>query len=166
MKKFIVAILLSFTFGMTQAMNDVDQGYIDLLSTGNSSNIKQVAQSIYKTGNKNTQVLDVAAEVLLSSYPTVNIVNLDSLAWLCRAIGSSQNSRYYSALNEVVESNSHRKLRKYAKKALQEVGPLSGKQYLKGSVDVALFKKKQPKIKMKSKQLKQSTALALRKPKY
>ncbi len=118
----------------------VDQRYINQLTKGGNVSIKQAAQSIYNTGEKDTEVLDVAAEVLLQRYPTAAKADIDTLSWLCRAIGNSGNGRYYSALNEVAESDAHRKLKKFAKKAAKAVGE-SGTQYKKGSVNIASLRK-------------------------
>ena len=140
MNRCIVAMVMAFSFSAIQAADVVGQRYIDQLTRGGSVSIKQAAESMYNTGERNTEVLDVAAEVLLDRYPTSSSRDIDTLAWLCRALGNSRNSRYYSTLNEVAQSNSHRKLRKYAKKAMKEVGNSGSEQYVKGSIDIAAMR--------------------------
>jgi hypothetical protein len=56
---------------------------------------------------------------------------------VAKALGNSRNPRYYNTLNEVANSNAHAKLRKYAKKAQQQVGSHSGEQYQKGTLNLA-----------------------------
>lgn len=144
MKKLLLTIGLLVLTSVVLAANVVNQRYIDQMTRGGNISIKQAAQSIYNTGAKDTEVLDVAAEVLLQRYPTAGNADIDTLAWLTRALGSSRNSRYHTALLEVVDSNAHAKLRKYAKKALKEVGGLSGDQYVKGTVDLVALRNAEP----------------------
>ncbi len=136
---FVVAILGLISTSAMAAVDVVDQRYIDQLSKGGLSSIKQAAQSIYNTGEMDTEVLDVAAEVLLSRYPTAARNEIDTLAWVCRAIGNSRNPRYSSALREVSEGSPDKKLRKYASQALSQVGD-GGTQYRKGTVNLAALR--------------------------
>lgn len=107
------------------------------------TSIKQAAQSMYNTGETNTQVLDVAAEVLLQNYNSGG--DVDTMAWVAKALGKSHNGRYHSVLKEVADSKADKKLRKHTETALKEVGAASGEQYVKGKVDLhALRDKKAP----------------------
>ncbi|MCP5007883.1 MAG: hypothetical protein GY941_28695 [Planctomycetes bacterium] len=150
MKRFILMIVMGLFFTTAaQAADVVGQRYIDQLTRGGAISIKRAAQSIYNTGEKDTEVLDVASEILLQRYPTAGIRDIDALAWVCRGLGNSRNGRYHSTLKEVVDSNSHEKLRKYAKIALKQVGKADGKQYVKGSVNIAALRKTGQKAKPK-----------------
>ena len=114
----------------------VGQRYIDQMTLGGITSIKRAAQSIYNTGEKDPEVLDVAAEVLLQRYGSAVNNDIDTLSWVAKALGKSGNSRYHATLKEVVESDSNRKLRKYASKALDQVGKPDDNQYQKGMVDL------------------------------
>jgi len=140
MKYFFPVLILLFSFTTAWATNVVDQRYINQLSKGGNISIKQAAQSIYNTGNTSQEVLDVAAEVLLLRYPSAVNADIDTLSWLCKAIGQSHNSRYYSTLLEVENSHSHRKLKKYARIALGQVEESTENQYKKGMVDLAALR--------------------------
>lgn len=144
MKRFLMAVLLGFAFTSANAADVVEQRYIDQLSKGGIISIKQAAQSIYNTGKTSQEVIDVAAEVLLTRYPTAANSDIDTLSWLCKAIGRSGNSRYYSALREVYKSRAHRKLRKYAKVAIKQVGKSTENQYQKGMVSLAALRADKP----------------------
>ncbi len=98
------------------------------------ASVKQAAQSMYNTGETNTQVLDVAAEILLQNYGKAS--DPDALAWVAKALGKSRNGRYYSVLKEVADSKADKKLRKHTAGALKEIGRASGDQYVKGSVNL------------------------------
>jgi len=142
MRVLILTMLMAF-FATTVHAGDidvVDQRYIDQLTRGGNTSIKQAAKSIYNTGESDTEVLDVAAEVLLQRYAKAGNSDIDTLAWVCRALGNSGNSRYSSALSEVANSEAHKKLRKYAKKALKQVGESDKKQYTKGSVNLTAMR--------------------------
>lgn len=128
---FLTTLLLS---GAVLAMDPAGQRYIDQMTQGGMTSVKQAAQSMYNTGETNTQVLDVAAEVLLQNYSSAS--DPDALAWVAKALGKSHNGRYYSALKEVADSRADKKLRKHTATALKEIGAASGDQYVKGGVNL------------------------------
>lgn len=162
MKRYLLVLLVAvFSVGVQAGDIDVvDQRYIDQLTRGGNTSIKQAAQSIYNTGERDTEVLDVAAEVLLQRYSKAGKSDIDTLAWVCRALGNSGNGRYYSALQEVADSDAHKKLRKYARNAAKEVGN-SGTQYKKGSVNLKSLKNSSPAAAAKPKPAKASGGAGL-----
>lgn len=112
-----------------EANEDTQESNIFFLKNGGPYSINRAAASIYRNGETSTTVLDVAAETLLQRYkkPKANAVN--ALAWLIRAIGNSGSGRYYSVMQEVYEHSEYRKLRGYAKKAMDIIGNKEGTQY-------------------------------------
>ena len=136
---FLVTILFS---AAALAMDPASQRYIDQLTQGGMASVKQAAQSMYNTKETNTQVLDVAAEVLLQNYS--NASDPDALAWVAKALGKSRNGRYYSVLKEVANSKADKKLRKHTATALKEIGLASGDQYAKGSVNLKTASSSKP----------------------
>lgn len=135
---FLFAVIASLTFTAAAYASDaVNQRYIDQLTKGGMISVKQAAQSIYNTGVRDQEVLDVATEVLLKNYPTASKGDIDALSWLVKAIGNSGDARYYSAVKEVADSDAHRKLTKYADQALGGLGSAQGDQYQRGMVDLA-----------------------------
>lgn len=138
MKQVIAALVAVLVMSFAFATDDpVHQRYINSLTKGGIQGIKQTAQSIYNTGVKDQEVLDVAMEVLLQRYRGASSYELDSLAWVAKAIGQSGDNRYSTALKEVVEGETNKKIVKYAKRAWKDVGK-SPKvaQYQKGAVDL------------------------------
>lgn len=142
-KAFFPLVLLLIT-AIAQAVDPIGQRYIDQLVHGGLYSIKGAAQSIYNSGEKNPEVLDVAAEVLLERYPNAATADIDTLAWVCKALGASGNGRYYGVLDQVANGNVHRKLAKYAKQARDSLGSASGDQYVKGTVSLAALKSAEP----------------------
>jgi len=128
---FLSALLLS---GAAYALDPAGQRYIEQMTQGGMVSIKQAAQSMYNTGVTDTQVLDVAAEVLLQNYASGG--DPDTMAWVAKALGKSHNGRYYNVLKEVADAKVNKKLRKHTANALKEIGGASGNQYVKGSVNL------------------------------
>ncbi len=130
----ILTLLLSLS---THALSPAGQRNIDLLTNGGPISIRNAAKSIYNTGERDQQVLDVLAGVLLESYqkpPTRD--QIDAMSWASKALGRSGNARYRDTLEEVANNGSHRKLRKHAKKSLRQLGTGTAEQYTKGSASL------------------------------
>ncbi len=139
MKSLSVFLATMLFGGAVLAMDPAGQRYIDQMTQGGMASVKQAAQSMYNTGETNTQVLDVAAEVLLQNYS--NASDSDALAWVAKALGKSRNGRYYGVLKEVADSKADKKLLKHTATALKEIGGASGNQYVKGSVNLKTVSK-------------------------
>ena len=99
--------------------------------------MRDAAKSIYNTGERDQQVLDALAEALLENEDKTDRTYVDATAWACRALGNSSNPRYHDTLKEVADHGAHRKLRKYAEKALNQLGGGgSAVQYKKGGISL------------------------------
>src|SRR6218665_898366 len=104
-----------------QAVDATGQRYIDQLLQGGPGSVSQAAQSIYHTGYRDQEVLDVAAEVLSQKYRTATSnTEADAYAWVCKAIGASGNGRYKNLLSQVAESG-NRKLSRHCGKAARNL---------------------------------------------
>jgi len=136
MRNFLLLIVFALCSVNAHAeLSKHEQHTIDLMLSGNLIELKQAAQKIHASEIFNTAVLDVAAEVLLKNYPNVYKPQVDTFSWLAKAIGHSKNSRYSSAMQEVVENVSNKKVRRYAKVALKKVGAAGDtEQYELGTV--------------------------------
>ena len=134
-----LAILLSLP---THSLSPSGQRYVDLLSNGGPVSIRDAAKSIYKTSEKDQQVLDVLAEVLLENYQKPGRDQVDAMAWSAKALGSSGNARYRDVLTEVSTNAEHRKLKKHAKRSLKQLSEESVEQYTKGTVSLATISEK------------------------
>lgn len=133
---FLTALLMS---GAAWGLDAAGQRYIDQMTQGSMSSVKSAARSMYNTGEKNTQVLDVAAEVLLQNY--ANASDPDAIAWVAKALGKSGNGRYYGVLKEVADSKADKRILKHTNNALKEIGKPSGSQYVKGTVNLKTVSK-------------------------
>src|SRR5688572_6698270 len=62
------AISLLASASSLAALDEAEKMYVDRLLKGSWVSLRDVAQSLYNTGNTNTEVLDITAETLLERY--------------------------------------------------------------------------------------------------
>ncbi|MBU2886025.1 hypothetical protein KO507_09655 [Gilvimarinus agarilyticus] len=141
MKIFYLALVTVLFFShpcfSTEPLSPIDQRYVERLSIGGPTTIRDVAKSIYRSEQANTQVLDVAAEVLMRDYQVaIDNTQIDALAWVIKALALADTNRYQVILAEVAENASHRKIAKYARKMQDDDLP-EGPAYEPGSVVLA-----------------------------
>lgn len=123
------------------ALDEVGTRYVKMLANGGPSSMRSAAESIVNTGNSDQEVLDAAAETLLQNYrknPSSESY-ADAMAWLCRALGSSNNARYKAVVGEVANNAESRKLKKHCDRAAGEL-PKGGTPYVAGSFDLSKYK--------------------------
>lgn len=129
---FTLFISTLLSFSASAELNIQEQKIADMMVSGNLSQLKVAAKRIREGDLNNPELLDIATEVLLRKYENALPSESDTLAWLARAIGVSENGRYHSALSQVVGSASDNRLLKHAKKALKDLGDAKGEQYKLG----------------------------------
>src|SRR3954469_10714020 len=147
-KKAFVLILASlFTGSAFAEMNDLDKGYVEQIIKGSWSTLRQVSENMANTSYSNTEVLDVLAEVTLEKYPQTgaDFSTVDSVAWMCRALGASNNNRYRPVLEKIADDKAvHRKLRAHCEKAAKQLPKGSTNSYLAGTVNLELLRNPPP----------------------
>ncbi len=79
------------------------------------------AKKIIRSGLFKPAILDAVERELLKGYRDKprNRNHVDAMAWLVKALGASANPKYKETLKKVARKAGNRKLRGYAKKALQ-----------------------------------------------
>lgn len=140
-KSMLVSGLTCFVAVNAWGLDEAGTRYVKMLANGGPSSMRSAAESIYNTGNADQDVLDAAAEALLSNYrknPTSETW-ADSMAWLCRALGNSSNARYQAVVAEVADKAESRKLKKHCDRAAGDL-PKGGSPYVAGSFDLAKYK--------------------------
>jgi hypothetical protein len=91
---------------------------------GNSKEQKEAAQLMVKAKLRDTVVLDAVERVLLKGYQTTTNDRddrIDTLSWLCKALGESGQSKYKATLSKVASEAPHQKLKGYAEKSLNQL---------------------------------------------
>src|SRR5262245_29328271 len=129
------------------ALDEVEKSYVDRLLKGGWPSLRGVADSIYSTGNTNTELLDVVAETLLEKYPRAGEDRdaVDAMASMCRALGQSGNSRYRPVLEHVEnDKEAHRKLRSHCEKAAKGLPKQVTNGYVAGTVNLELLRNPPP----------------------
>ena len=74
---------------------------------------KKAAQIITRRAYTDQDLYEVVNEELLKGYPTASDKSIDTMAWLCKALGTSGNEKYKETLQKVKNSDNP-KLAKFA----------------------------------------------------
>jgi hypothetical protein len=127
-------LLFTITAYAAQANNNkvppTHDTIIQILSTQDFEQIKQLAKQLYQAPIQDQIILDKIADLIVKNYLIEQLEKADTTAWLCRAIGASSNGRYYTLLLDVKRHAAHKKVRKYAKIGLKQIGYATADQYL------------------------------------
>jgi len=129
------------------ALDESEKMYVDRMLKGSWVSLRDVAQSLYNTGNTNTEVLDVTAETLLERYQRSGEDRdaVDAVAWMCRALGASGNSRYRPVLERIEKDKVvHRKARGHCEKAAKGLPKEVSNPYVAGTVNLELLRNPPP----------------------
>ncbi len=138
MKKLLLFLVIAvFSVSAHAELNKHEQYTVDLIMSGDLGSLKLAAKKMHASATSNSEVLDVAAEVLLVNYSNLYKPQIDTFAWVLKAVGVSGNNRYYDAIQEIAENTKNKKIRRYAKSALKKLGSSDGAdQYELGDVGV------------------------------
>ena len=137
---FTTSLALACTALQAHALDASGQRYVNQLVQGGPVSIREAAQNIYHSGYRDTETLDVAAEVLLQKYRSAaDSTSADALAWVCKALGASGNGRYKPVLDEVVANSNNGKLDRHCEKAADSLSA-GGAAYRAGSVNLDAYR--------------------------
>ncbi|HIJ78954.1 MAG: DUF2846 domain-containing protein [Desulfobulbaceae bacterium] len=98
--------------------------YIKMLRSNDPGQKRDAAKIIYNSYSNDSALLQVANEALLNGYNenTNSKLQIDAMAWLCKAIGRSGQKKYLSTLQQVANATNSSKLKKYALKSAKDLG--------------------------------------------
>lgn len=135
----VVAVLLTMFLAANtcQALNAAGRRTIEMLVLGGPESQRDAAQAVYNGFDRNPEILDVMAEVLLQTYQRPGFVQADAASWMCKALGASGNGRYRGVLLQISDKASERKVRKYAEQSLSMLPQVETDLYVAGTVDLA-----------------------------
>ncbi len=137
MKYIFLVIFFFYSITSYAEINPLEKLYIERLQSGSYPELKVTAKIMQTSDVRNTETLDIAAEILLQTYATASVAELEPAALLARVLGQSKNRRYYSVLKEVYENTTSKKLDKHVSIALKQLKKAEGEQYTKGMVTLA-----------------------------
>ncbi len=96
--------------------------YGDMLQNGSLNEIRNVAKNIYYRYYSSDYLTGLAEQALLEKYsnnPTK--LQIDAMAWLCKALGRTGDPRFSETLRTVAQDAPHQKLRRHAEKSLEQL---------------------------------------------
>ena len=93
---------------------------LKLLMASDLKSKRTAAKLITRNPGKDPILYESVNKELLKGYQSANDkLEIDTMAWLCKALASSKNIKYQETLRTVSKSSKNRKLRKYAQKSLR-----------------------------------------------
>ncbi len=95
-----------------------------MLKSNKLSLKRDAAKYIYRGGYTEEKLFDVVNEEILQGYKNTSAGDknaIDTMAWLCKALGSSGNPKYRQTLVQVTKGTKNSTLKKYAKKSLKMI---------------------------------------------
>ncbi len=113
--------LLNDTTNIDPNLSSEVNKYINMLKSNSITLKRDAAKSIYRGKFSEKPLFDALSDQLLKEYQTASLKDrnqLDALAWMCKALGSSGMVEYKSTLNQIIENSSNIKLVSNAKKGL------------------------------------------------
>ncbi len=132
----IAALLTMFLAVSTCFALTGGQRTVEMLVRGGPESQREAAQNIYNGIDRNPDVLDVVAEVLLQTYQRPGFIEVDATSWMCKALGASGDVRYKGVLQQIADKTSERKVRKYAEQSLAMLPQGNAAPYIAGTVDL------------------------------
>ena len=97
-----------------------EQKMIAMLRSRDLEMMRTAAKTVYRNPFPGDAVTDVMSEELLSACAEARMDNytVDTMAWMCKALGASGYPKYKSTLNQIIETTNNPKLKKNAQKGL------------------------------------------------
>lgn len=124
MKPLFAGILLSIGLfsSPTFAQDYTVEIYQEIFKGDNQSQQKQAIESLILAGLSDPVIYDTLEAKLIESLPLATENNtIDYSAWLVKGLGYSGNEKYSGTMNNIVQGNYHKKLKKYANQALENL---------------------------------------------
>jgi len=106
--------------GDLQDRSDEVNQYIEMLTSGTLNKKIEAAKIVERSGYSDPKLFDLIEQELLGQYLTAeNSVQIDYMAWLCKALASSGVERYKSTLVKVMDTANNKKIQRYAEQSLE-----------------------------------------------
>jgi len=120
MKPLFAGMLLSISLltAPLLAKEYTVETYQEVFKGDNEFKQKQAIESLSLAGLSDPAIYDVLEAKLLASLPQATEKNaIDYSAWLVKGLAYSGNDKYSETINSIVNGNYHKKLKKYASQA-------------------------------------------------
>jgi hypothetical protein len=93
---------------------------INMLKSDNDFLNKNAAKKIYRAGPFDDVLYEILKEEILAGVSSGKKDD-DTLAWMCKALGSSGDKQYIETLKKVIKGTSSAKLKQYARQSLNSL---------------------------------------------
>ena len=103
----------------SESPEDVSRNIRESLLIADPSGLRYTAKRLYSMDIKDQETLDAVATRIWVEKDAKGKELADGLAWLCKVLGRSGDSRYFQFLKTVSKEASSSKLKRHAKKALK-----------------------------------------------
>ncbi|WP_220752294.1 MULTISPECIES: hypothetical protein [Shewanella] len=143
MKKLLTLLLVLLPFATQADFDTKDTIYVDLLTSKNLQEVKLGAKALHHSLPENIQLWDLAAFTLWSMNQNGDKEHDefdDTISWLAKAIGESQNARYRTLLTEQNSNEASRKVKKYFKSAIKALNKDDVPQFQPQEFELASIK--------------------------
>ncbi len=119
--------------------------HIAMLMSATPSSIKTVSEKIHNNGGENTELLDTAAELLITGFmESDDPLMIDSYSWLCKLLAKKGGDRYSDVLRFVEDNTSNKKLLRYARTKIASSTTILSDRYKLGDMSLEKSKAKSP----------------------
>ncbi|MBN1906167.1 MAG: DUF2846 domain-containing protein [Deltaproteobacteria bacterium] len=107
---------------VSEAFSAEEERYARMLQNGSLTEIRDAAKNIYYRHYNSSYLAAIAEQALLKHYSAdASNIQVDAMAWLCKALGKTGDRRYAETLRTVAQNAPHRKLRGHAEKSLAQL---------------------------------------------
>lgn len=124
MKSLFAGILLSIGLfsSPTFAQDYTVETYQEIFKGDNQFKQKQAIEALTIAGLSDPAIYDVLEAKLIESLPLATEKNaIDYSAWLVKGLAYSGNDKYSGTINNIVNGSYHKKLKKYASQAIENL---------------------------------------------
>lgn len=116
----VFCVVATASSGVAATNSQIDK-YLQVLDTGDRSEIILVAKNVTTFGYTDPLVYEKMEQILKSKYASAgeDRLTVDEMSWLCKALSSSGLSKYKPLIADVAEKAYSGKLRGYAQRSLE-----------------------------------------------
>lgn len=113
--------ILNETKSWDESLSAEDNRLINMLNSDNVALKRDAAKIIMRSVKIDEKVFDAAAAALntMAAENHPNSTSVDTMAWLCKSLAASGNSKYVETLQKIHDDTSSTKLKMHASKALK-----------------------------------------------
>ena len=111
-------------------LNNLSKNSVEsLIEPATGRTLRELAKEYYDLNIKNVEILDVFAEKIWKERNHKDRYMTDGVAWLCKIIGQSQNSRYKTLLETLLKSNTSNIKKSHIRNSLEALVDSNSPQF-------------------------------------